>query len=320
MIATMGRLIRGWTDLHALVALALTTGLIAGVVSVAHPAPYHLASAGIALLTVVAALFVDGFGGIVVGVTAAAALVAVQQIGGAWTRDNFVVSLAAVLALIALAWATGLLSAALHGRSGGRHVGGAAQPAYGSLGLLAPDMALARLDEEVARADRHHRPLAVVIMRTLVIDHSLDANARDAAERTVARLVETLLRDTDVPFSMAHDEVGAILPETTTEAAWELIGPILDAASRATFTVRGDGERRSLAEAAELHVGLAALPLHADNLVAADSLLTQARNAAKAEEDEARAGEQLSLATSGLASGTPLKGQETHPRMSGEKQ
>ncbi len=319
MIATMGRLIRGWTDLHALVALALTTGLIAGVVSVAHPAPYHLVSAGIALLAVVAALFVDGFGGIVVGVTAAAALVAVQQIGGAWTRDNFVVSLAAVLALIALAWATGLLSAALHGRSGGRHVRGA-QPAYGSLGLLAPDMTLARLDEEVARADRHQRPLAVVIIRTLVIDHSLDANARDAAERTVARLVETLLRDTDVPFSMANDEVGAILPETTTEAAWELIGPILDAASRATFTVRGDGERRSLAEAAELHVGLVALPLHADNPVDADSLLTQARNAAKAEEDEARAGEQLSPATSGLASGTPLKNQELQPRMSGGKQ
>jgi GGDEF domain-containing protein len=143
------------------------------------------------------------------------------------------------------------------------------------------EVAEARLDEEVARARSHGRPLSVVVVRVTTVDPGLDVNARAAAQRAVARLVESMLRDTDVPFAAPPDEFGAILPETDGAAAWEVVGPVLDAAARAAFTVREQDERRNLVDCAELHVGLATL---GDGTSGATALLEAARRSARAEE------------------------------------
>jgi GGDEF domain-containing protein len=283
---TVERLISGWTDRHVPVALALVAAVLGGVIAMAEPAPHHLVAVGAVVATVLMALFVDAFGGLVVGVAVAAVTVAVKQLRDEWTPRAFGTSLALVVVLTLLGWLVGMVSGGIHrSRATGDGASGALAPAYGSLGLLTAEVALARLDEEVARARRHRRPLTVVVLRVRITDGSLDDRARTAARRTVARLVETLLRDTDVPFDLTPEEFGAILPETGGAAAWDVIGPVLDAASRAAFTVREEDERRSLVECAELHAGLALL---GGAVADADSLVAAARRSAEADELESR--------------------------------
>jgi hypothetical protein len=84
-----------------------------------------------------------------------------------------------------------------------------------------------------------------------------------------------------VPFADPPDEYGAILPETDGATAWEVLGPVLDAAARAAFTVREQDERRNLVDCAELHVGLATLGDHTGD---AATVLEAARRSARTEE------------------------------------
>lgn len=262
----MGRVISGWTDRHVPVALALVVAALTGMVAGAEPAQYQVVTAVAILVTVPIGLSLDAFGGIVAGLAAAAGSVAVKQLTGGWTQQGLPVSAAAIVALIVLGWVSGLVNRRI--RSGGE--GDPASddlvaPAHGSLGLLSPEVGMTLLDEEVARARQHRRPLSLVVLRTGVTDPGLDQAARQAATRSVARLVEARLRETDVPFAFAPEEVGAILPETDGDSAWELLGPLVDAVMAADFTVREEEQRRAFVDCADLHVGVAVLaPDHAD--------------------------------------------------------
>ncbi|MGY1681025.1 hypothetical protein [Geodermatophilus sp. SYSU D01176] len=278
----MRKLMSGWTDQHVPVALALAVAALAGAVAMAVAGSYSLVGLAAVLVTALGALFLDAFGGLVLGFATAAGVVLVLRVAERWTPATFATDLALVLGLVALGWLAGMVSAGIHARRAGDGEGsGTARPAYGSLGLITEEVAEARLDEEVARARSHGRPLSVVVIRVTILDPALDANARNAAQRAVARLVESMLRDTDVPFAAPPDEFGAILPETDGAAAWEVVGPVLDAAARAAFTVREQDERRNLVECAELHVGLATL---GDQTSGAIALLEAARRAARVEE------------------------------------
>ncbi len=285
MTRSRAQLISGWTDRHVRAALALSAAAIAGAISAAEPPPFHLVSAAVVIATALVALFVDGFGGMVVGVAGAAATIAAKQVAGAWTQQGFVVALALTLALLALGWLAGTVSSDLHGRNARGGGGGGPQAAYGSLGLLDGDAALARLDEEIARARRHRRPLSVAVLRVRITDDTLTSGARAAAERSVARLVETLLPESDVPFALAAGEFGAIMPETSAGDAWDVLGPVLDAADRAAFTVREDNERRCLADCAELHAGVVAM---SERLSDSERLIAAARRAAQHGEETAQ--------------------------------
>ena len=281
----MNKLMSGWTEQHVPVALALVVAVLGGAVAAVEPVPHSLVGVGAVVSTAIGALFFDAFGGLVVGLLAAAAVIVSRQLADRWTAESFLAALALVVALVALGWLAGMVSAGIHRRCRGREEGGenAASPAYGSLGLLTPEIATIRLEEEVARARRHRRPLATVVIRVTVTEQTLDPATRTAAHRAVARLVETLLRDTDVPFALSHTELGAILPETDAAVAWEVVGNVLDAATKAAFTVREQDERRALVDCAELHAGLAVL---SDGLSEPGALLAAARRAAGTDEDQ----------------------------------
>jgi GGDEF domain-containing protein len=275
----MRTLISGWTEQHVPIALALVVAALAGGVAVAEPGPYPLIGVAAVLGTALGALFLDAFGGLVVGVAFAAAMILSRRLTDQWTTETFRTALVLVISLLTLGWLVGMIATGLRERRTAEPgEDGAVAPAYGSLGLLTEDVARARLDDEVARARSHHRPLAVVVIGVYITDDGLDPIARDAAHRAVARLVETLLRDTDVPFALGPNELGAILPETSAAGAWDVVGPVLDAATRAAFTVRQQDERRSLVECAELSAGLAALT---DQLTDARALLEIARESAR---------------------------------------
>ena len=275
----MARVTTDWTEQHISVAGAMLSTAITGGLAALGEGPYAVWGIAALLLTVLGAMATDAFGGIVAGFVGAAVVITARQLGGAWTPADFGQALALSFCLVVVGWATGIASVRMRPAVDVRAVADA-EPAFGSLGLLPAPLALARLDEEVTRARRHGRPLTVVLLLTEATDPELTWAARSALHRTVARLVESLVPDTAVPFALAPDEVGAILPETDEQAAWDLLGPVVDAAGRASFTVREQDDRRSLADCAELHAGLVQL---SDDTPDADRLLA-------ALEDTVRAG------------------------------
>ncbi|SNR59316.1 GGDEF domain-containing protein [Blastococcus mobilis] len=282
----MRKLMSAWTEQHVPVALALVVAALAGCVAATEAPPYSLYAVATVVATGLGALFFDAFGGLVLGVAAAAVAVLALRLGDRWAPASFVTDLALVLGLVALGWLVGMVSAGIHARRGpADEESGRVAPAYGSLGLVTAEVAVARLDEELLRARSYGRPLSVVVMRVTITELGLDVSAREAAQRAVARLVESMLRETDVPFASGPDEFGAILPETDVATAWEVVGPVLDAASRAAFTVRETDERRSLVDCAELHVGLAGLDGQTSD---ATALLQAARRSAGVDEAAAK--------------------------------
>ena len=277
----MARLTSDWTERHLFVASAMLTAALAAGLAMLARSPYDLVGVAAVALTLLVALGLAAVGGLVAGFGGAALVIAVRQAGDAWTPAEFRLSLSLTVALVLLGWLTGTASTTLRGRADEEAAGRQVAAAAGSLGLLPADAALARLDEEVARARRHRRPLALVLVRTQITDDLLLPDARRIARRTVARLVEGLVPDTAVPFALEEDVVGAVLPETGEAAAWELLGPVVDAATRASFAVRAEGERRALVDCASLDVALVALSArHAD----AQALLDDARRGLAAEQ------------------------------------
>ena len=212
-------------------------------------------------LTAVISLATEPFAGFVVGLVAAATVIAARRTFGPWGPDAFWLSALQTAALVATGSISGRAGMALRPRAGGVEAQSpVTQSAFGSLGLLDADVATVRLEEEVERAAEHHRPLALVLIDTEVTDPSLDADAQRSALRAVARIFEGRLREGDVPFAIAAARLGAILPETTSSAAWERIGLVLEAVSHGRFRVRSDdqGDRR-LSDAVQIEVGIAQL-------------------------------------------------------------
>ena len=254
----MARVTTDWTEQHISVVGAMLSIAITGGLATFGEGTYAVWGVAALLLTVLGAMATDAFGGIVAGFVGAAVVITARQVGGAWTPADFGQALSLSFCLVVVGWATGMATVRMRPAVDVRAVADA-EPAFGSLGLLSAPLALARLDEEVTRAQRHGRPLTVVLITAEVTDPALSGAARSALHRTVARLVESLVPDTAVPFALASDEVGAILPETDEQAAWDVLGPVVDAAGRASFTVRDLDERRALVDCAELHAGLASL-------------------------------------------------------------
>ena len=263
-----------WTEAQRSVAVLAAGTAATGGLAAAASSPYDVVGVLSAALTVAAALTVGALGGLAAGLGGAALVIAARRIGGAWTPDDLPLALALTAAFLFLGWLAGAAGKQLRQRGAEAPVAAGTAPAFGSLGLLPADLAQARLDEEITRARRHRRPLTLVLLRIRITEDGLSEGARRAALRTSARLVESLLPETAVPFALAADEVGAILPETDEAGAWELLGPVVDAASRASFSVRESDERRSLVDCAALQAGLLPLTRQHDD---AEAVLTALR-------------------------------------------
>lgn len=268
---------RGWTDIHTGVALCFVLAAVAGTLGGLESGIVRVVVLAAALVCVVAGLFFDGFTGLVIGLAAAAGAVAVKRYAGVWNRDQFVLATAVAVCFLVLGWAAGLTGTRIREalrRTETSHSD--VRPVFGSLGLLAEDRARSRIDDEIARARSHGRELGLLMIHVRITDSDLDEPARQAVRRAVARLVESLLRDTDVPFAVSPEEFGAILPETNSTGGWDVVGPIVDAAARSTFTDRVGQQRRNVAEVAEIYAGLA---FATDRTTDADMLIDQAREA-----------------------------------------
>lgn len=261
----MTRLIPGWTRTAGLVLVATALAMLA--VSTSALVEHRwlpIAIPAVVLLTFGAGLALDPFVALVCGVAGAALIVWLRQMAGAWTGAEFVPSLLQVTFVIATGAAAGVA---------GRHLRAHAPrgdvlteeeemyPVYGSLGLLRPDLGEMRLQEEVDRARGYRRPLSILRIATrLDTDRPVTPAQREAIRRAVARMVEGLLRVTDVPFAYEEDCIVAILPETDPAGAHRLSIRVGDAVAEATFVVRPAGTRLCIADYACVRLGTATFP------------------------------------------------------------
>ncbi len=250
----------GWTEQHRRVAAAIVVMTMASLAGLSDSPTVAVWIGAAVSLTAVISLATEPLAGIVVGLAAAAAVIAARRVFGPWGPDAFWLSVVQTGALVATGTVSGWAGMALRSRTGGAASPLVPRSAFGSLGLLEADVAMVRLEDEVERAAEHRRPLALVLIDAEVVDESLDADARRSALRAVARIFESRLREGDVPFANATDRLGAVLPETTSSAAWERIGLVLDAVSHGQFRVRSDSQGdRPLADAVHIDVGIAQL-------------------------------------------------------------
>lgn len=247
-----------WTEFRLRFILTAAVLLAAGVLVGIEDGTPRIVMAGLVVAVTVAALRFDAFVGIILGLAAAAAMVMAKRLSGSWGPPELFVVAAEVTTLIELAWIVGLLGDHLRDAFGrlSRPVPGSLTPAHGSLGLLDAAPAVLRLDEELRRRARSGQPLGVMLMSADVEAGHLDDAAITGARRAVARHVETLLRDTDVPFALSPRVLGAILPGTDTVEAWAALGTLLDLTGKATFADRNTGERHRVSDVVNLRACL----------------------------------------------------------------
>jgi GGDEF domain-containing protein len=252
--------IPGWTERHSLVAVLGVVALCgAGVSLMEGPAEAGIVVGALAP-TVVLGLAWDSWIGVVIGLGAAALVTFVRQTTGTWLPANFAPAALETAALVVTGWAAGRTGSLLRNSGwSSAHEVSDAPGAFGSIGMLSADLALVRLEEEVARATSYRRPLSLLLLDIDVIDETLADAARDEVVRATARVTETMLRDMDVPFLFAFHRMGAILPETNITAASVAAGRILETISTATFVDRDRAQRRGLADAATIDVVAVAL-------------------------------------------------------------
>lgn len=268
----MGLQIRGWTDRHGQVALAAALALLAAGAGVAEGRFEGQLIVGASAAVFVISLGVDSWAGLVVGLVAAALVIGIRQAMGSWVPPDFPLATVEIASLVATGWAAGRAGGGLR-HAGERDASDAvdAGGVFGSTGMLPADLGLVRLEEEMARATSYRRPLSLVLIDAEAVGSDLDQEAREAVFRAVARVAETMLREMDVPFVIASNRIGAILPETGPTAAAIASGRILEAVSTGRFIHRGSGERRSLTEAVAVRLAVVSLttsPLTPDELMA----------------------------------------------------
>lgn len=273
----MEPLTSAWTERHTRVlVLVAVAALAVGTAALEEP-PVTWWVALAVVTAAAASLVVDALGGAVAGFVVAALLTGARRLAGTWGEDGFVLALVETAAVVAVGIAGGRLGVALRASADDAPAstaeGPAVEPVFGSLGLLDADTGTLRLEEEVERAVAHDRPLTLAVLRIDVHDEALDAAGRTAAQRAVARLLESRVRDVDVPFALARDRLAVILPETDATAALQRVGAVVDGVANGRFASRGEGTERALADAVRLTVGTARLEGSAQS---ADMLLDAA--------------------------------------------
>lgn len=255
----MRRLTTAWTDAH--VWLIVLAGVLVSLGYLGTPSTAAApAVTAITLATVVAAFafasFTDAFGGLLVGLVAAATYTAMRQYLPDSGPTDFVRQSVVLFLLLMVGLSSGIVADRIRrGRRIADRAGDhAVLPVAGSLGLVSAQDAEQVLADETVRAELHGRPLTTAVVTVRMIDDGLADDDVRRARRAVARALESELRVTDVVFAAADDQFGVILPETTEAAAPDVIEPALMLARAATFADRGRGHRRLLTEVAELEV------------------------------------------------------------------
>ncbi|MFZ2164097.1 MAG: hypothetical protein WAV45_01415 [Propionibacteriaceae bacterium] len=233
---------------------------------VASLRPVTLALVAAELLVGIA---VGPFGGIVVGLCAAAAFVGTHLGFGVWRTHSAPLLVATVAALLAHGWLSGLAGSRL--RRGADHNTRPLTTRHP--GLLPREDGLVYLAAEFARATEYGRPLALLVLNLSHAESAPD-DLRCRVAGTITRSVMSELPAIAAPFAISESEVGIVLPEHTLAAARSIADRLVTGVRAASFTDPRTGDRRAVADAVDLSVGVSRLEASAAD---ASALLKSAR-------------------------------------------
>jgi GGDEF domain-containing protein len=273
-----------WTERHTAVAVLVLACTVASLSGLSEPQPLPLWVAVAVAVASLVSLALDVWGGALVGLAVAALLVAARRATDLWSADVFVPALVETVALIAVGALAGHAGVRLRPVTApvtGSHIG----PVHGSLGLIDEAAATARLEEEVARSRRYGRTVSLALFDVHLADDALSGEGRRAACRAVARLVESRSEQAHVPFALAEDRFGIVMPDTGAAAAWGVVGRVLEAVGTTEVTYGASRTSRSLHDTVEV---LAGISQHGPTRDSAAALFADARRAIEraAAEDE----------------------------------
>ncbi len=117
-----------------------------------------------------------------------------------------------------------------------------------------------RLEEEMARAERHQAPLAVAFFdldKLKVVNDTYGHTAGNEVLRTLGQRISSHLRTEDVPARYGGDEFAIVMPETPREEAEKVVERLMDILDR-TDVPLPDGR---VIKMPELSWGVASYPL-----------------------------------------------------------
>ncbi len=274
-----------WTDRHAAVACLLGAAMVGSLSGLTEESPLPLWVAATIGLAVVPALALDLWGGALVGLGSAAALVALRRATDHWSSDMFGPALLETLAIVVVGALAGHVGTRLR-PSGHSPTAGLLQPVHGSLGLLDEDAAMARLEEEVGRSRRHGRTLSLALLDVRILDDGLPEEGRRAALRSVARILESRSAQDHVPFALAEDRLGVVLPDASASGAWDLVARVLEAVGTSQVTYGSERTSRRLDDTVELYVGVSQHGPRADSPEAMLAVARRALERARQEDEE----------------------------------
>lgn len=257
----MNRLTPVWTKVHARLLAALAIPICGAALAAAiEPAPVAALLAILFYAAAITGLILDTYVAILVSIATAAAAVLVKRQFGVWTTETFVASVAELLLLLTTAAAFGVAASALRKINLAANEKRPSDAAFGSLGLLSGELGELRLVAEVERAAKYNRPLSILTVTTEELDPAISPEDRRSLHRAVARLIDSMLRVTDVAFAPGPARLVLILPETRLHDAWLLMARISDGVNEATFIGGGSRERKPVAAYAKVHLGAGTFP------------------------------------------------------------
>lgn len=273
------RMTSGWTELHLpLVAATLVAG-VASWTAAGVGGPAGLAIVGVIAVVGLVALLADAFFGIVAGLLGAAATVfaITTTHPHRGLADAALYAATAVLVLVFGALTGSVGEGIRRGRRRAERIAaGAVAPTQGSLGLMSAADAHLRLEEEIIRAQLHARPLSIAAVTMATYGDELSPESLRRAQRAVARVLDTELRPTDIPFAGEKPgEFGVIMVETEAGSAGDVLESALILARDAMFADRETGERRYVGDVAFVLLGVAEV---GDRVDSTESVLAAMRD------------------------------------------
>jgi GGDEF domain-containing protein len=252
--------IRIWTIGLALAALSAGF-LIASV----NPLSISLVFLALLLAVAVAGVLTNFWGGLAASALATLAIVMVNQYVGIYPSQNSVVNISSELAVFLL---SGLIAGGIATRIDQTQrqmnewlVLAEKRATHDeAFSTLRPEWSKTRLEDEVMRAGRYSRPLALALLRLKPLDaHPADSrNDRIAALQALIRICRSASAVGTVVAHAGGDRVMMILPEHTRDQAQALLAQIQTRAAQEVFFPNNEkGLGKPLREWGTVRTGLA---------------------------------------------------------------
>ncbi|RME48200.1 MAG: hypothetical protein D6796_06620 [Caldilineae bacterium] len=271
-------------------AFGLTLAMLTGTYLVIAVNPVEVGVIYLGLLAIIAGigLVTNVLGGSIASVIGVFAVVFINQRSGIYPRENLFINVATELILFLMVGPLAgrvaslvdrIYRRAVHWRTRARQ-----QATHDEAwGMLKPEWAKMRLEEEILRAQTFQRPLSVVTLEAIPHHTAAGETERAAVMRAMARVARSLTAPPAVITRSGSTQLTLILPEFPASKAAELSHRLMTLAGQSTcFPENNNGATaKTVSHWGDIRAGIAMLNGQPET---ADSLLERAQNALHGEE------------------------------------